>query len=153
MTIRPARPDELDLLSSLALRSKGHWGYSPEFLEACRQELTVTPDRLSSEWIRVYEDDSGVVGYVAVVVEGEQAGLVDLFVHPDRIGSGAGRALWEEAVEWACSRGAVRLRIEADPNAEAWYRNRGAVPVGWAPSGSIPGRMLPVLELDLTSLV
>ncbi|MEE8490728.1 MAG: hypothetical protein V3S60_03740 [Acidimicrobiia bacterium] len=36
ISIRPARRDELDLLSDLALRSKGFWGYDDDFLEACR---------------------------------------------------------------------------------------------------------------------
>ena len=34
-TIRNARPQEAEWLSELAVRSKGYWGYSPEFLEAC----------------------------------------------------------------------------------------------------------------------
>jgi hypothetical protein len=42
--IRPARPDECELLSELALRSKGCWGYDAEFLEACRAELTLVPE-------------------------------------------------------------------------------------------------------------
>jgi hypothetical protein len=42
------------------------------------------------------------------------------------------------------------MRIEADPHAEAFYLGRGARCVGTAPSGSIPGRMLPLLEIDLS---
>ncbi len=149
ISIRPARPDELDLLSDLALRSKGFWGYDDEFLEACRAELTITLNRLKTESIRVAEDDSGVIGFSAILVRGQQAELMDLFVAPDHIGSGAGRALWDDAVEVALKQGATRLRIEADPNAEPWYRRRGATIVGEAPSASIPGRMLPVLEFHL----
>ena len=32
--LRPARPEEAGLLSDLALRSKAHWGYPPDFLAA-----------------------------------------------------------------------------------------------------------------------
>ena len=39
MDIRPARPEEAGAISALALRSKGHWGYDPAFLEACREDL------------------------------------------------------------------------------------------------------------------
>jgi hypothetical protein len=46
--IRPASPDEAALISSLAIRSKGHWGYSAEFLDACRDELTYTAAQIAS---------------------------------------------------------------------------------------------------------
>lgn len=41
MLIRLARVTEAEILSDLALRSKAHWGYDAEFIEACRDELTV----------------------------------------------------------------------------------------------------------------
>ena len=39
--IRQARVDEARLLSDLALRSKAHWGYPPEFIECCRAKTSV----------------------------------------------------------------------------------------------------------------
>ncbi|MEU4236164.1 hypothetical protein [Actinoplanes sp. NPDC026619] len=44
MTIRPARPGEAAALSELARRSKAHWGYDEGFLDACRADLTLSPD-------------------------------------------------------------------------------------------------------------
>jgi GNAT superfamily N-acetyltransferase len=148
--IRPAVGSDLEHLSGLALRSKAHWGYDAAFLEACRAELTITPDRLAGEHVRVAEEDGAVLGFVCVRLDGEEAELMDLFVEPRRIGSGVGRALWEEAVSLARSGGAVRLAVEADPHAEDWYRRRGAERIGTAPSGSIPGRRLPLLRLSLS---
>jgi hypothetical protein len=55
----------------------------------------------------------------------------------------------ETAIETARSAGATRLEIEADPHAEDWYRKRGAERLGEASSGSIPGRLLLVLEHHL----
>ena len=40
--IRPAQQCEDSKLSELAVRSKGHWGYSQQFLDACREELRVS---------------------------------------------------------------------------------------------------------------
>lgn len=131
------------------MRSKGYWGYDADFLEACRCELTLTEDRLQEEMIRVAEMGSSLLGFHSVLVKEDEAELMDLFVDPVYIGVGAGTALWIDAVDMASRQGATRLRIEADPHAEAWYRRRGAVRVGRAPSGSISGRMLPVLELDI----
>jgi len=67
----------------------------------------------------------------------------------DRRGTGVGSRLFGAAVETARNSGANRLEIEADPHAEGWYRDRGAERIGETPSGSIPDRMLPVLELRL----
>lgn len=149
MRIRSAQEGELDQLSDLARRSKAVHGYSAEFLEACRDELTITPARLATETILVAERSGRRLGFVAVSCVGETADLVDLFVDPDLHGSGVGSRLFAAAVETARDCGATRLEIEADPHVEDWYQRRGAERIGQAPSGSIPGRMLPVLELRL----
>ena len=149
ISIRPARLEELGALSDLALRSKGYWGYDADFLESCRAELTLTEGRLQAETIRVAEKESVLLGFHSVFVNREEAELMGLFVDPEHIGLGVGRALWDDALEIASRRGTTRLRIEADPNAEAWYRRRGAMRVGQTPSGSITGRTLPLLELAI----
>ncbi len=41
------------------------------------------------------------------------------------------------------------MSVASDPNAEAFYRAMAATTVGTAPSGSIPGRRLPLMELAL----
>jgi len=143
---RLARKDEVGILSELAMRSKGHWGYDAAFLEACRGELTITPARIHCETVWVAVEAGEVIGFGSLLVEGDDAELTDLFVDPDHIGSGVGQALWDRTVATGQEKGVTRIRIEADPYAEQWYLKRGAVRVGEAPSGSIPGRMLPLLE-------
>jgi GNAT superfamily N-acetyltransferase len=155
--LRPATAEDLGPLSELALRSKGHWGYDDAFLEACRDELTLTPGRLEAEVVTVAEvPGAGPVGFAAlrlgvgvgepVAPDGE---LTDLFVDPTWIGHGVGLGLWDDAVARARAAGCRALVIEADPFAEAWYARRGAVTVGRVPSGSIPGRSLPLMRLAL----
>lgn len=148
-TIRVAAPADCHDLTDLAMRSKAWWGYDEAFMEACREELTFAPSRLDTERVVVAEIDASLAGVASVRVVDGVADLMDLFVDPPHIGSGLGSTLLAEARRLAVDAGATILRIEADPHAEAWYRARGAVPVGRAPSGSIPGRMLPLLELDL----
>jgi GNAT superfamily N-acetyltransferase len=74
-----------------------------------------------------------------------------LFVAPEHIGAGVGAALFAALRAAAVAAGFSRLRIESDPNATGFYERQGAERVGEAPSVSIPGRTLPVLELDLTT--
>lgn len=63
LEIRRARPDEADALTDLSMRSKRSNGYDDAFMEACREELTVTPKRLAEGeyWVAVADDICGCV--------------------------------------------------------------------------------------------
>ena len=152
MTIRRALPGEAADLSELALRSKAHWGYSRVFIESCRSELRVEPHKLESS---VYEcfvavEGDTVLGYYAMEpVTDRQNELDALFVDPVFIGRGIGRVLVRHAVERASVVGVETVTIQGDPNASGFYVALGARKVGDRESGSIPGRFLPVFEIDV----
>ena len=80
---------------------------------------------------------------------GRDADLQKLFVEPAALRGGVGKALFGWAIDAAREMGASRMIIEADPDAAPFYRRLGARDIGYAPSGSIAGRMLPKLGLDL----
>lgn len=152
MQIRPARPEEAELLTALVLRSKAHWGYDEAFIDACREELTLDEAALGRLDTAVAEEGGQVLGFAALAAEPPDGNLAMLFVEPEAIGSGVGRALFAHARGRAAALGLRRLTIEADPNAEPFYRAMGAVRIGSTPSGSIPGRELPLMEVGLTGL-
>jgi len=149
MLLRAPRPDELEFLSELCLRSKAVWGYDRAFIEACRAELTLTSDDLRDTDLQIAERDGRIVGVAQVATHGRVAHLEKLFIEPKVMRSGAGRALFDWAKAAARLRGAVALVIDADPDAAAFYRRMGAHDDGIVPSGSVPGRFLPRLRLDL----
>jgi GNAT superfamily N-acetyltransferase len=146
---REARPEEADRLSELALHSKAHWGYSPEFMEACREDLAVSSERCNAGLVGVVADGERLLGFYALAGEAPDGELDQLFVDPTAMGDGLGRQLLATAAEHALELGMRSLRIEADPHAEDFYRHMGALKVGTVPSTSIPGRELPLLTLDL----
>jgi GNAT superfamily N-acetyltransferase len=148
-TIRPARPAEAALLSALALRAKAHWGYDAAFLEACRDDLTVTAATIATDTIRVATDNDEPRGFYGLRVAGESAELIDLWVEPTAIGTGLGRALWTDAVAAARATGARELLIQSDPHAEGFYRRMGATQIGTKTSTVFPDRELPLLRLAL----
>ena len=149
-SLRPPREDELPALSALCLRSKAHWGYDEAFMSACVEELTLTPDVLTASHLQLAEDEHGHIGVAQIaMIDDTTASLEILFIEPERIGTGAGKLLFQWATEQARDLGAKSLMIEGDPDAAPFYRHMGAYDVGEAPSGSIPGRMLPLLRLDL----
>jgi GNAT superfamily N-acetyltransferase len=151
LTMKLRRPElhELPVLSALCLRSKAVWGYDRRFLEACRAELTIRAEELQRTALCVAEHDGAIVGVAQVIVDGAVADLQKMFVEPRAIGLGVGRSLFAWAVSTAKDLGAQCVTIDADPGAVGFYTRMGAIELGSAPSGSIPGRMLPRLRIDL----
>lgn len=149
LAIRLARADEHEAVSALALRSKAHWGYDEEFLEACRAELTWTGAECASGHLWVLDDGTGPRGLVEVTGEPPAGVLEALFVDPPLIGTGAGRVLLDHALDRARVRGFHSLDLDSDPAAEGFYARLGAVRVGSSPSGSVPGRELPRMRFTI----
>jgi GNAT superfamily N-acetyltransferase len=147
--LRTPRCEEAAALTELCLRSKAVWGYDEDFMQACRRELTLTASIMRSSYLKVAEIEGHLVGVAQVIVKGELAELGKLFVEPSRLRSGVGKALFEWAATVARDSRAVIMVVEADPDAAGFYRRMGAADDGTAPSGSIPGRLLPRLKLQL----
>jgi GNAT superfamily N-acetyltransferase len=139
------------MLSDLALRSKGYWGYDPEFLEACRADLTLSEDYLASGRVFVAEDQGKIAGFYGLETQGSEATLAFLFVEPEAIGQGFGKQLLQHALELARTLGCVELLVESDPNAERFYEAMGATRIGSVPSTVAPGRELPLMRFSLAA--
>ncbi len=149
MHIRPAAPSEGLLLTGIAHRSKAHWGYDDDFIATCREELTISAEFIRTHSVFVLEDES-VVGFYSLEPDGRQrVELEHLYVDPRHIGKGLGKRLFERACTTAASEGFRTMLVQSDPHAERFYRKMGARRIGKRPSGSIPGRDLPLLEVDL----
>jgi ribosomal protein S18 acetylase RimI-like enzyme len=149
--IRSAVPDDTGVLTELAMRSKAHWGYDARFMELCRAELTMTAARMAEEEIVVAgRTDRELLGFTSFVREPDgTVEVMNCFVEPALIGTGIGHALMTELVARARAMGIAVMMVDSDPQAEGFYRRQGFRRVGEAPSGSIPGRLLPRLRLDL----
>jgi GNAT superfamily N-acetyltransferase len=118
-------------------------------MEACRGELSFAPRDLELTPIAVAERDGKLIGVAQLKVVDDAADLLKLFIEPSALRSGTAKALLAWATDIAKKRGATRLTIEADADAAPFYRWMGAYDVGQAPSGSVPGRMLPKLAMNL----
>lgn len=154
--IRHAVPEEAAKLSDLAIRSKAYWGYSKDFLNACVSELTIAPEQfLDSDFACfVAADGDSILGFYSLDAISSDAYELDaLFVEPDRIGRGIGRMLVNHAIGVLSSKGAETLIIQGDPHAADFYLALGAHETGERESGSIPGRYLPLFEIDVRNHV
>ena len=152
MSIREAKLSEARLLSELALESKAYWGYSMEFMNACREELNVCAQDICSKnrIYQVYEENGEAIGFYAIErISNDEAELEALFVKPEYIGKGIGKALIEHAIAVSKHKGYKLLKIQGDPNAEEFYLASGAIRIGERESESIQGRYLPLFQHNL----
>lgn len=149
--IRAARLDELEALTTLMHRSKAHWGYDDDFMAAARAVLQLAPRDFDDGRLVVF-DDGALRGLCKLTLNGDSADLDKLFVLPAAMGCGVGRTLMTWAIETAINNGAGTLNIEADPDAAPFYDRMGARLIGQVPSEAIKGRMLPLMQIDLSDL-
>jgi GNAT superfamily N-acetyltransferase len=135
MLVRLAKPDECDALTELAMRAKASWGYPDDFMSACQPELTMTHAKIAAS--------------LNIQPGSDKAEIEDFFVDPNFHGRGIGATLMSTLLETCLSCGVKAVGLDADPNAEGIYNRLGFTTVGRSPSRSIPGRMLPRMELRL----
>ncbi len=153
-TVRAATNGDAAVVSALAIRSKAHWGYSDEFMKACREELTVTESQIESADYEFYicEAEGTIAGFYALRFLGNNdAELEALFVDPEMIGRGFGRTLIEHAKSRAIALGIRQIVIQGDPHARAFYEAAGGVRDGRRESISIPGRFLPIFRIEMSN--
>ena len=141
--IRQAQPDEAKSLTELNWRSKAYWGYDDTFMNLVRDDMQITSDDITNEHAYILETiEHRVMGFYMLKMLENHLHLDALFIEPDAIGSGCGRALFTHAVSLAHELGFAEFTLEADPNAEAFYLKLGAQRVGQRES-RIKGRYLP----------
>lgn len=145
----PATKADAAELTEIAHAAKRHWGYPPEWMEAWRAELTIEPAFLE-ENVALVARAERALGFAALSERDGQIWLQHIWVRPEAMGQGVGRALFTRAMREAAQRGFGDLEIEADPNALPFYEHMGAKRVGTAP-GNVCGtaRDLPLLRVTL----
>jgi GNAT superfamily N-acetyltransferase len=104
---------------------------------------------MAASEVTVAELDGRLAGVARLAFADGKAELAALFVEPGMQRSGVGRRLFDWAAERCQAEGATAMVIDADPGAAPFYRRMGAHDAGRVPSGSIPGRTLPRLELAI----
>lgn len=150
--IRRALASESKCLSEIAFLSKAHWGYTTEFMECCRDELTVSEQDIVNQRNHhfVLLLNTQVIGFYVVERKSiDEYELEAMFIEPNSIGCGFGKILIEHAKEFVEENGAISLLIQSDPNAAEFYLAAGGEHVGKRESESIPGRFLPEIRIML----
>ncbi len=151
MKIIRAEPDVAETLTQIAIAAKRYWGYPEHWIDEWRSLLTITPTYLSSHDVYVALDDKGsMIGLYALAGDGQRLSLDHLWVSPEHIGTGTGRALFMQALQHAAEAAAAEIEIQADPHAAGFYERMGAQRIGEV-DASIDGveRYLPVYVIQV----
>ena len=150
--VRLAKPEEAGALTDLAHESKRHWGYPENWISHWKEALTITPEYIAANQVFVAEDDDRIIGFYALVVSGDRAELDHMWVSPDHLGTGVGKALFVHAMRAAKGQSLSEVEILSDPNAEGFYQKMGAYRTGESVS-EVDGqpRVLPRLTIDPAS--
>ena len=147
MKIVRAMPEDAAALTEIAHAAKRHWGYPENWIAAWRDVLTMCPEFIATNVAFTAIDEARAVGFYVLTKEDDEIHLDHLWVVPAAMRRGIGRALFEHAAAEARKLGFDSIRIEADPNAEEFYKRMGAIRVG-ARVRHVEGeeRTLPLLE-------
>jgi len=150
--IRKARLEDREALTDLCMRSKQSNGYDDAFMVMCAEELRVRDSWIVDQDFWLAESKAGrLVGCIRLTVEddGVTGELETCFVDPHWQGQNIGRRLFETLHARAQDLKLTRIGLDGDPFAEPFYARLGFETIGRTPSGSIPGRTLPRMELKL----
>ncbi|EOO24377.1 acetyltransferase [Bacillus cereus VD133] len=150
MIVREALPEETNELSRLALSAKATWGYSEEFILACKESLTITEEYIRNNYVYILEHLNAKIGFFAF--ERTEIDNLDwVYIHPNYKGKGYGRILWKSIVIKAAELGIMNFMIVSEPKAEGFYIKMGAKRTGETPSTTFKNRILPVLQYDVSN--
>jgi|SRR2546423_2190732 len=147
-----AKPEDAEALTEIAHAAKRYWGYPQSWIAAWRDILTMRPEFLGANIAFIAVEEQRPVGFYVLMTQGDGIHLDHLWVVPSAMRRGIGRALFEHATAEARNLGFASIKIEADPNAEGFYKRMGAFRIGTNVS-TVEGepRALPLLEFHLAT--
>ncbi len=150
MKIKKSLPKDSKRLTELTIRSKSFWDYSPDQIEKCKDDLTVSEKYIAEKEVYQLTDaEEDVIGYYSYYKMDENSiKLENLFVEPKYIGCGYGKMLMNNFLERIRATNAQKVILDSDPNAENFYNKIGFELIGKLAT-SIEGRFLPIMELKI----
>lgn len=155
LIIRPAHPGEAPILTEICIRAKAHWGYDPGFMAAAAPLLRIGETEIGAGGVltalRVSEPAPCGVAAIVPLRRPNWFELSHLFVAPECLRIGIGRALFQAAAALSAGRGATHVSILSDPYAASFYEKLGARRCGEAPSSVARNRMLPLFEFAIAT--
>jgi|SRR6218665_194072 len=147
MKIVKAETEDNETLTTITKRSKAYWGFSEEILKEWEHLLTVSKDYIEKNKVYKLIQNENIIGYYSYFsIDENTIKLDNVFILPEFIGQGFGKILMNDFLEKIKLDGISKITLDAEPNAENFYKSFGFETVGQLES-SIKDRHLPIMEL------
>ena len=144
MKFRVAKPNDINTLNTISIKSKGYWGYPSSWIEHWKNDLTLDEAQLLTQHVLVIEVDSKIIGFSSITENEQTFEILHLWVLPEYIGKGYGKKLLEKIIDSFVNQNKPII-VEADPNAEPFYKSQGFTTFDKVESFP-KGRFLPIMR-------
>jgi len=145
--IRDAVLADMGALQGVFRRAALSNGGDREVLLAHPEVLELQDQAVREGRTRAAVAEGGIVGFASWLDAGEAVEVEDLFVDPDWMRHGIGRALMKDLIAIARGRGAGLVEVTANHHALAFYGK-----VGFAVTGEVETRFGPAPRMRLEDL-
>src|SRR5437588_8199087 len=92
--IRRAKPEVAGVLTEIAHAAKRHWGYPENWIRHWKADLTITPEFIAKNEMYVAVIGEEIVGCCAIAFSESMVELEHMWIRPEHMGTGVGRALF-----------------------------------------------------------
>jgi len=149
MEIIKAGIADSEILTAITKKSKAYWGFSEDVLKEWEHLLTITKGYIGKNEVYKLVQNDQIIGYYSYFSTDENTIKLDnIFILPDFIGKGFGKILMNDFLKNIKQLGINRVTLDAEPNAEKFYKTFGFETIGQLES-SIKDRYLPIMELQI----
>ncbi len=149
MKIEKAHRIDAVSITELTIRSKNFWNYGERQIAEWRDELTITSKYIDENQVYKLMIKHELVGFYAFNPENDKILKLNfLFIEPKYIGKGYGKILITDFLKRVRETDYEKVTLDADPNAEKFYKRVGFKVVGNLKS-SIKDRFLPIMEMKI----
>jgi len=126
-----------------------YWGFPEDVLKEWSHLLTITQDYIEKNNVYKLVHDDQIIGCYSYFPTSEHTVKLDnIFILLKFIGQGLGRILMSDFLEKVEESGINKINLDAEPNAEEFYKLFGFKTIGRVES-SIKERFLPIMELKI----
>ncbi|MBX3710172.1 MAG: GNAT family N-acetyltransferase [Gammaproteobacteria bacterium] len=150
ISIKDATLNDLNEVNSILRISKSYWAYNKEFIDIFMENFGITPEYLENHIIKLFYIDGRLAGFYNFEINADNLfELANFFLHPDFIGKGIGKVLWDSCCQTAIEKGKYEFILWSDPNAESFYLKMGCEKIGVRQSPMMPDRYPTILKFKI----
>jgi GNAT superfamily N-acetyltransferase len=152
LKVRDAELSDLATIQELYVASKAYWGYDDEFMNKFKNQCDITINHIQNYSFKLFSNSEQFIGFYAFAIHEHKPislSLEKFFIHPNSIGKGIGKIMWQHFVNFAKTIGKYAFTLESDPNAINFYKKMGCVQIGTGESSIIKNRAIPILIYNI----